>query len=234
MATNPFLKQLSDFFRAARHLWGRCPYCGDLFRLSDVAIQYGSEPPRDWLRRLQKQQDQVRTRQFDLEQQQGELEALLQDLQRREDDIDHRERRLEQVVRDRVRDAVKGKEEIKGLLKSARQEAAHQSRSTLLGHFFERLAPFLQEFKHDPRDVRTLMNPIDYVCFDGLTRSREVEKIVFIEVKSGTSRTTPVQKSIIEAVNRHRVSTEVWHFGDRGIPISQQLLGARGGLPIGK
>jgi len=25
MATNPFLKQLSDFYRAARHPWGRCP-----------------------------------------------------------------------------------------------------------------------------------------------------------------------------------------------------------------
>lgn len=77
------------------------------------------------------------------------------------------------------------------------------------------------------------MNPVDYVCFDGLITSREVEKIVFIEVKSGTSRPTPVQKSIIEAVRHGRVDTEVWQFGDRGIPISQQLL-SNHPLPIGK
>ena len=234
MAINPFLKQLSDFYRAARHLWGRCPCCGDLFRLSDVAISYGSEPPRDWLRRLQKQQEQVRTRQLDLEQQQDEVEALLQDLQLREDEIDRRERHVEQVVRERVRDVLKSKEEVRGLLKSARHEAVQRSRSTLLGHFFERLAPFLQKFDHDPRDMRPLMNPVDYVCFDGLTAGRQVERIVFIEIKAGMSRTTPVQKSVVEAVRGGRVGTEVWQCGEMGIPISQQLLGARGAVPIGK
>lgn len=87
MINNPFLKQLSDFYRAARHLWGRCPCCNNLFRLSDVAISYGSEPPRDWLRRLQKQQDQVLTRQLNLDQRQDEVEELQRGLQQREDDV---------------------------------------------------------------------------------------------------------------------------------------------------
>jgi len=58
---------------------------------------------------------------------------------------------------------------VKALLSDARRQAIQRSRSTLLGHLFERLAPFFARFDHDPRDVRPLMNPIDYVVFDGLT-----------------------------------------------------------------
>jgi hypothetical protein len=39
-----------------------------------------------------------------------------------------------------------------------------------------------------------------------------------------------VQKSVVEAVRRGRVGTEVWQCGDMGVPISQQMLGTRGAL----
>jgi predicted Holliday junction resolvase-like endonuclease len=92
---------------------------------------------------------------------------------------------------------------------------------------FERLGPFFQRFDHDPRDVRPLFNPVDYVCFDGLTANRQVERITFVEVKCGTSRPSPTQRSIVEAIRDGRVSTEVWQFGERGIPIEQQLIKPR-------
>ena len=41
-----------------------------------------------------------------------------------------------------------------------------------LGHLFERLAPFFQRFDHDPRDVRALMNPIDYIVFESIIFKR--------------------------------------------------------------
>ncbi len=68
------------------------------------------------------------------------------------------------------------------------------------------------------------MHPIDYVCFDGLTTNRRVERITFVEVKVGTSRANPVQHSIMEAIQQGRVGSEIWQFGARGIPIEQQLL----------
>jgi predicted Holliday junction resolvase-like endonuclease len=68
------------------------------------------------------------------------------------------------------------------------------------------------------------MNPLDYVVFDGLTVSRRVDRIVFVEVKCGTSVASPVQRSIFEAVREGRVSAETWQVGRRGIPLEQQLL----------
>jgi len=120
----------------------------------------------------------------------------------------------------------------KGLLADARRQAIVRSRSTLLGHLFERLAPFFRRFDHDPRDVRPLMNPIDYVVFEGLTINRRVSRIVFVEVKCGTSRVSPAQKSIVDAIREGRVAAEVWQVGKRGIPIEQQLLGRGPARPI--
>jgi predicted Holliday junction resolvase-like endonuclease len=227
MVSNDLMLELTRFFKAARHLWGRCPRCGDLFRLSDAAISFGSEPPADWLRRLQRQQEQAEAKQGELNGWQGDLEGREFQLRTRERDLTFRERNLEKTAREMAKGMIKDDKTVKGLLRDARQQAVQRSRSTLLGHLFERLAPFFQRFDHDPRDVRALMNPIDYVVFDGLTVSRRVDRVVFVEVKCGTSKESSAQKSIVQAVREGRVSVETWQVGKRGIPLEQQLLGGR-------
>jgi len=224
MAAKTFLGQLADFYRAAKDLWGQCPQCGNLFRLSEAAISHGREPPRDWLRKLQKQQEQVAAQRDDLGQWRAELLLREKELQDREREIITRQKGLDAEARALATQMLTSDSGIKGLIKDAQQKATQRSRATLLGNLFERLGPFLQRFNHDPRDVRPLFNPVDYVCFDGLTVNRRVERIAFVEVKSGTARPSSVQKSIADAIASGRVSTEIWHFGDRGIPIEQQLL----------
>ena len=73
---------------------------------------------------------------------------------------------------------------------------------------------------------------MDYVLFDGLTVERKVKQITFIEVKSGRSRLSGVQRSVREAVEKGRIDTEVWEIGDPDIPITKQLSnGFRRSLP---
>jgi predicted Holliday junction resolvase-like endonuclease len=225
MNTDDLMVELTRFYRAARHLWGRCPRCGDLFRLSEAAISFGGEAPADWLRRLQRQQEQMDAKQYELDDWQGEIDARETELTNREREVTYRERNLERTAREMAKGMVKDDKTVKALLTEARRQAVQRSRSTLLGHLFERLAPFFQRFAHDPRDVRPLMNPIDYVVFEGLTINRRVDRIVFVEVKCGTSRESAAQKSILEAVQQGHVSVETWQVGKRGIPLEQQLLG---------
>jgi predicted Holliday junction resolvase-like endonuclease len=107
-----------------------------------------------------------------------------------------------------------------------------RSRATLLGKLLERVAPCFRKFAYDPRDMRCICDPVDYVLFQGLTVERKVREIRFIEVKCGRSRLTSVQRSVREAVDNRRVSTEVWEIGDPDIPITQQLSnGSRPALP---
>jgi predicted Holliday junction resolvase-like endonuclease len=232
MKDNPLMVELTRFFKTASHLWGRCPRCDELFRLSEAAISFGSEPPRDWLNRLQRQQSNISAKQGELDDWQATLDGQESELKDRERDVGSQERNLESTARAIAKDMVKSDKTVKGLLKEARQQAVQRSRSTLLGKLFERLGPFLQRFGHDPRDVRPIMDPIDYVVFDGLTINRHVEHITFVEVKSGTARETATQKSIIQAIREGRFGVETWQFGKRGIPLEQQLLRPDARQPI--
>jgi len=231
MNGDPLFRQLTEFFRAARHLWGRCPRCEQLFRLSDAAISCGSEPPKDWLRRLQQQQDAMAAKKDELEGWQADLDRQESDLRDLERDVTSRDRSLQHEARKLAKELLKDDRTVKLLLRQQTQNAVLRSRSTLLGKLYERLAPFFQRFNHDRRDIRAIMDPIDYVCFDGLTVNRKVERITFVEVKSGTSALSPAQGSIMQAVREGRVGTEIWQFGDRRLTIPQQLLASPGGVP---
>jgi predicted Holliday junction resolvase-like endonuclease len=218
-----FLADLTDFFRAARHLWGRCPCCGELFRLSDAAVSFGSEPPRDWLRRLQRQRDALTNKLAEIDALEEELVAREDDVDSRERDVDRRASNLNREVKRLALEYLRSDSRVKQLVRESSKSAVLKSRATLLGKLFERLSPFFQRFNHDPRDIRPIMEPIDYVCFDGLTVSRRVSRITFVEVKAGTSSVTPCEGSILRAVKDGRVDTEVWRFGSKALPLQQQL-----------
>ena len=89
-----------------------------------------------------------------------------------------------------------------------REDAIKRSRSSLMGRLFETVRPFLPEFSHHPGDLRSIWNPVDFVSFNGLALNRCVESITFVEVKSGRSTLTGVERSVREAIEHGKVSFE--------------------------
>lgn len=65
------------------------------------------------------------------------------------------------------------------------------------GHIAETLAPFLMD-EHDPKRLRWLGQPVDYIAFDP-------DGITFIEVKSGKSHLSHNQKRIKQLVLERKV-----------------------------
>jgi hypothetical protein len=57
MATST--NDLLQFFRTEQRLFGVCPHCRAPFRLSDVKLNYGREPPRDVLTKLTRERDRL-------------------------------------------------------------------------------------------------------------------------------------------------------------------------------
>src|SRR5581483_3871866 len=49
-------------------------------------------------------------------------------------------------------------------------------------------------FAVDRNDCRSLFDPIDYVIFDGLSKSKRIERIIFSEIKSGKARLNDAQQ----------------------------------------
>ena len=83
------------------------------------------------------------------------------------------------------------------------ESSKKKSEQVRLGHIVEQLAPFLDNFKHDPKDLIPMFQPIDYVCF-------EDEQITFIEVKSGGAQLSTKQKQIKKLVEDGKVKFEIY------------------------
>lgn len=198
---------LLSFYKHERRIFGRCPHCGEPFRLSEVKLTYGKEPPKDLLTRMKSERDRLKGRLEELESEIGEIEA------EHESEIENlkdvHSSALE-VLNDKWNAKV-DTEVDRQLLKTTRQirkEAIARARVGQLGKTLEKIAPMFPGFGHHPYDVRPIFDPVDFVIFDGYFQG-EVTDITFVEFKTGQSRLTDIQGSIRDAVDKKRVHFEV-------------------------
>lgn len=95
------------------------------------------------------------------------------------------------------------------------ERAAATSEAVNLGKICEKIVPSFAQFPFAPRDCRSLLEPIDFVAFPGLTASGTVEAIAFIEVKTGKAALSNMQKLIAETVTAGRVEFDVLRTRER-------------------
>jgi len=70
-----------------------------------------------------------------------------------------------------------------------------------IGKVVEKIAPSLPGFPVTSSDCRSLLEPIDYVVFRGLSARGQIDSLIFVDVKSGRSRLSYTQsqvKSLVE------------------------------------
>lgn len=89
-------------------------------------------------------------------------------------------------------------------LPEIRKDAISQSRAILAGQFSEQLAPYLPDFPYKPTEVRFIGKPIDFLVFKGMD-DKNINEVVFVEVKSASSRITEVEKSLKNAIEAKKV-----------------------------
>ena len=92
-----------------------------------------------------------------------------------------------------------------------RKDAIERSRAVLTGHFSEQLAPYLPNFKYSPTECKFLGKPVDCLVFKGLDQ-KNVEEVVFVEVKSGNSKLSQNEKNLKEAIEKKKVRWEEYRF----------------------
>lgn len=73
------------------------------------------------------------------------------------------------------------------------------------GQIMEKMAPFSNIFKYEPRNAYFLGNFIDYVVFSE-------DEIVFVEVKTGKSSLSKKQRNIKKLVEEGKVRFELVRF----------------------
>jgi len=87
-----------------------------------------------------------------------------------------------------------------------------KSKEVRLGAIAETLTPFLEGFPYDPKKLRALGSPIDYIAF-------EEDEVVLIEVKSGNSQLGSNQRKIRDLVNEGKVRFEVHRINENGLEV---------------
>lgn len=90
-------------------------------------------------------------------------------------------------------------------LPNHRKDAIMKSRAVLGGQFSEQLAPYLPDFEYLPTECRFVGKPIDFLVFKGMD-NKEIEEVVFVEVKSGKSKLSQSEKKLKKAIDKKKVS----------------------------
>jgi predicted Holliday junction resolvase-like endonuclease len=89
-------------------------------------------------------------------------------------------------------------------LKRIRQDSVKQSQAVISGKVYEQLLPYFPDFPFNPKDVRFLGSPVDLVVFEGLDRGA-LERVVFVEVKTGQATLSLRERQLRDAVRAGRV-----------------------------
>ena len=99
------------------------------------------------------------------------------------------------------------KKQLQEKILGIREDAIKHSRAVLSGQFSEQIAPYLPDFPYRPTEARFIGKPIDFVVFRGMDE-KKIDEVVFVEVKSGKSQLSKVEKTLKSAVENKKVS---WH-----------------------
>jgi predicted Holliday junction resolvase-like endonuclease len=97
-----------------------------------------------------------------------------------------------------------------------REDAVKRSLSAILGRVGEQVAPLLifLELGVEPKDIRFIGTPVDYIAFKGLSRNN-VEEIIFVEVKTGEkAQLEPRQREIKRVIEEKKVRFVVFSINE--------------------
>jgi len=97
------------------------------------------------------------------------------------------------------------REELASLRHRMTTRAQNTAAAVNLGKIVEKIVPSFSTFAHMAGDCRALFEPIDYIVFSGLAKNRLVDKLVFLDVKSGGARLTKDQRNIKQVVESGEV-----------------------------
>ena len=110
-----------------------------------------------------------------------------------------------EIYNQQLEDVRQRKADLKALKDRGTTKSEVGALSTNFGFIMERIAPTVPTFRFKHNDCRSLFDPIDYVIFEGLTETGSVDKIHFVDIKTGAARLSKKQKEIKNVINDKKV-----------------------------
>lgn len=92
-----------------------------------------------------------------------------------------------------------------------------KSSETRLGQVTEHIIPFLENCRHDPKNMHFMGQPIDYLVFDF-----DQGEITFLEVKTGNATESKRQKMIKNIIKSGKIYYESMRVNTKGVIVKKQ------------
>lgn len=167
--------EIGLYLREQRHLFGICPDCGQISRLTDIRISYRTKYAPDWMDKIERQLNYWadKTTAFDEEKSQKHAKAI------------------------------------------------EKARRILLPKKLKELFPLMAAKGIGPDDVKVILNPIDFIGFEGMNTAGSLRKIVVLESRSNSSFRREVQQSVQKAVDNAKYDWNTLRVDDKGIVSSE-------------
>lgn len=89
-------------------------------------------------------------------------------------------------------------------IKEDRKASVKRSKSVILWEVYEKVLPFMPDFKYKPKDMVFVGKWVDYIIFDWLNEWN-VKQVVFLELKSWKSRLNKNEKMIRDIISEKKI-----------------------------
>jgi len=100
--------------------------------------------------------------------------------------------------------------------KGFRKDSVNRSRFSLTGKIYEQICSIFKGFPYNPADMRFLGSPCDYIVFHGMVQ-KSIDKVIFLEVKTGDSKLTEQQEKLKQAIKAKRVEWKEYRLKPKGL-----------------
>ncbi|HOV14065.1 MAG TPA: Holliday junction resolvase-like protein, partial [Spirochaetota bacterium] len=77
----------------------------------------------------------------------------------------------------------------------------------------EEISPFLPHFPYNPKDLKFLGSPVDFIVFDGIS-NQELKEVIFLEIKTGNSKLNFNEKKLKEIIDNKKVCYREYRIKD--------------------
>jgi len=105
-----------------------------------------------------------------------------------------------EAINIRRNEIIERRREIRTEPEKTKKRITGPTRGTNFGQIIEEIVPSIKAFPYNQKDCRQLLNPIDYIVFNGLHNNGNINELKFVEVKSGKPNLNKNQESVKNAV----------------------------------
>jgi predicted Holliday junction resolvase-like endonuclease len=100
--------------------------------------------------------------------------------------------------------------------KEMRRVAIERATRTQLPKLLKRMVPTFAAHKLNPKDIKTVFHPIDFVVFDGLNKDR-VNRVLLMDRKTSETNRASIQKSITDTIRTDSIGWETLRVNENGV-----------------